>query len=66
MGRKNNIADMTIHEQLEYLGEQICNDYCKYPAIYYERWLSDEYKDKDQADEAMQNKHCVNCPLMRL
>lgn len=66
MARKTNKADMTIHEQLERVGEIICNDYCKYPAVYHERLLRDEYENADEADEVMQNEICVKCPLMEL
>lgn len=64
--RRKNKKDMTITEQIEDVAEIMCNDYCKYPAIYHERWLSDEYKDSDESDQAMQNEQCNNCPLMRL
>lgn len=63
--RKNNIQDMTIHEQLEYIAEQICSDYCRYPAIYHESYLADVYKDEDEANDAMGDEVCIKCPLMR-
>lgn len=64
--RKNNVADMTITEQLEAMGEMFCIDYCKYPNAFHERLLRDEYNNEDQANEAMQREICDHCPLMRL
>ena len=64
--RKKNKVDMTIHEQLETIGEKICNDYCRYPLVYRERYLMEEYDNEDAAMEAMQNEFCVKCPLMEL
>lgn len=64
--RRKNKEEMTITEQIEDVAERMCKDYCKYPAVYHERLLRDEYEDADKADEAMQNEQCNNCPLMRL
>lgn len=64
--RKNNINDMTIREQLEAVCEKVCTDYCRYPAIYHERLLRDEFKNSDEAMDAMGDEICAGCPLMKL
>jgi len=64
--RQNNIQDMTIHEQLERVHELICDEYCKYPAIYNEKLNRSEYKDIDEAMDALGDEICARCPLMRL
>lgn len=55
--RRNNIADMTITEQIESIKEQMCNDYCKYP----ESWDAEEH-----GCELYDSDICINCPLNRL
>lgn len=64
--RKNNVQDMTIHEQLNKINEVICDEYCKWPAIYNEKQLRGEYKDIDAAMDALGDEICVNCPMMKL
>ena len=64
--RRNNVNDMTITEQLEDICEKVCTDYCRYPAIYHERLLRDEFKTDDEAMEALGAEICENCPLMKL
>lgn len=64
--RRNNVADMTIHEQLEDIAERICSDYCKYPGIFHQFYLQNKYENEDQANEAMMEQFCESCPLMRL
>lgn len=49
--RRNNILDMTIHEQLEKIAEEMCDNYCKYVAEDYGGDLF---------------KICDKCPLGRL
>lgn len=55
--RQNNVAEMTIHEQIEKVAEDMCLHYCKYPDIW------DEEKEGCSLDES---EVCQNCPLMRL
>lgn len=64
--RRNNPADMTVREQIEDVREKVCDNYCKYPAAYYDSYLADIYETEDQANEAMQHEQCEKCPLMRL
>ncbi len=64
--RKNNVQDMTIHEQLESVREKVCTDYCRYPAIYHDRFLRDEFENEDAAMDALGDEICVNCPMMKL
>lgn len=58
--RRNNIADMTITEQIEKIKEDICDGYCKYP-----EQTRKEHKDAEEAYEALLEK-CGHCPLCRL
>ena len=51
--RKNNIADMTIVEQLIKVQEEICDKYCKYPAL--------ESPNENGVFDA-----CEHCPLGRI
>ena len=46
--RRNNIADMTITEQIEKVKEDICDEYCKYP-----EQTRKEHKDAEEAYEAL-------------
>lgn len=64
--RRKNVAEMSVTEQIEDIAERMCTDYCRYPGLYHERLLRDEYKNPDEADEAMQKEICEYCPLMRL
>lgn len=53
----------SITETLEEYKAKICDEYCKYPAMVHEKWLSDELEtDKDEYDYLC-NHYCVNCPL---
>lgn len=43
---------------VERIKEEICDNYCKYPA----RFLM-IHKDPDKAHEAMLDEKCMDCPL---
>ena len=68
--RMNNVADMTIREQIEDVCNKICKDYCQYPAVYHKKYLADvpnnPYETEEDAYDAMVHEVCVNCPLTRL
>lgn len=61
MPRRHNKADMSIQEQIESIKERICDNYCKYPGIYY-----GQIKDVDEAQKCMENAECFDCPLNQL
>lgn len=47
----------TIIEQLQDIGEEMCNNYCKWPDLY----------DEDKEGVALsESEQCKNCPLNRL
>lgn len=51
---KNN---ETITQRLEYIWNEICTHYCKYP---------DQYGHSDEELDKLCHEHCDNCPLMEL
>lgn len=55
--RRNNIADMTISEQIEVIKAQICNDYCRQTVRLENGEIDEEY---------FYNEICGNCPMRRL
>lgn len=48
----------TISLQLQDIVEIMCDQYCKYPQQYI-----DKYGDPDIANEIMLEERCSNCPL---
>lgn len=44
----------SIHEMIDEIFEDLCDNYCKYPEQYTEETEDDLYKE-----------HCDNCPMMR-
>lgn len=50
----------TVRDIIEEVMVEICDNYCKYPAIYDTREDSDEEHDK------MLKEVCDSCPLNRL
>lgn len=50
-----------ITEQIRKLTEEMCDKYCKYPALY-----ESEFKDVDEAMCRMTDEVCEKCPLMKL
>lgn len=50
--RRNNVAEMTIMEQLESIKEQMCDKYCHYRLTYLNQSDLDE--------------KCEQCPLNRI
>jgi len=59
--RRKNRAEMTITEQFEAIKEQMCDNYCRFPALSKET-----IEDENEAFEWLMNEHCSNCPLNRL
>lgn len=54
MGEKN------VQEIIEEVKTEICDNYCKYPAIY------DTRKDSGEDYDRMLGEKCDRCPLNRL
>lgn len=52
---------MSIMQTLEGVIEEMCNDYCKYPDIYKQK-----YGDGDEAGEKLCDEVCMNCPLTEI
>lgn len=43
------------------VADEICDKYCKYPAI-----CEAERKDPDEAEDLLYGTYCANCPLNKL
>lgn len=52
--------EKTVSEIIEEVKTEICDNYCKYPAIY------DTREDSSENYDEMMEKICANCPLDRL
>ena len=52
--------EKTVSEIIKEVKAEICDNYCKYPAIYDTREDSDENYDRMLRDK------CTRCPLNRL
>lgn len=55
--RINNKMDMTISEQLDYIADQVCYEYCR----YYEQMENGVIKKK-----ILKDCYCKNCPLKEI
>lgn len=55
--RQRNKMDMTVSEQLEHIGNEFCDHYCKWPMLW------DEEKEGCELSES---EHCNNCILLQL
>ena len=53
-----NFPKITLVEIIEDTVNDICNNYCKYPAIYNQR-----FDDEDVALDVMIQERCDGCPL---
>lgn len=54
-------ADKTALCILNEALDEMCDNYCKYPAEYFA-----EYKDPQDAMDAMMIERCYSCPLNRI
>ena len=52
---------VTVTGLLAEIEQEICESYCKYPAI-----CEAERKDPDDAEQMLYEKYCANCPLSRM
>ena len=52
---------VTVMNLLIEVADEICDKYCKYPAI-----CEAERKDPDEAEELLYDTYCANCPLNKL
>ena len=72
--RRNNIADMTIREQIEEIKEDFCVNYCKKYEEKRQKAINIRANiDSPRARQAELSKvqnillsHCHKCPLTRL
>lgn len=53
---RHQMKEKTISQLLEEVANEICDNYCKYPA---------EYNSKKEFEELL-DTHCLNCPLSKL
>lgn len=53
--------ERTIHEQLNLIEQEICDDYCKWPG-----YCREQRKDPDDAETMLYREYCAKCPLSRL
>ena len=51
---------MSIMQMLEGVIEEMCNNYCKYPDIYAQKY------GEDEAGEKLCEEACMNCPLTEI
>ena len=58
--------DMTVIEQIEAIKKSMCDDYCRYPIEYHNRYLRDEFEDEVTANNSMCENVCSKCPLTEL
>lgn len=61
--RRNNKMNMTISEQLQAIAGKFCDNYCKYPAVYHDYYLTDRFETEEEAAEAMYCEQCSKCPI---
>lgn len=59
--RRNNMAEMTITEQIVKIKEDVCEYACKYRELYRDKFPSD-----DVSFLANLQGYCHGCPLNRL
>lgn len=52
---------VTVMNLLIEVADEICENYCKYPAV-----CEAERKDPDEAEELLYDKYCANCPMNKL
>ena len=55
------MEEKTIRDQLDEIIGEICDHYCKYPAI-----CEAEQKDPCDAEQLLYEKYCASCPLSKL
>ena len=60
-GKPKEEAKVTVMNLLIEVADEICDKYCKYPAI-----CEAERKDPDEAEELLYDTYCANCPLNKL
>ena len=52
---------ITVMNLLIEVADEICDKYCKYPAI-----CEAERKDPDEAEDLLYGTYCANCPMNKL
>lgn len=74
MSRRNNIADMTVREQIEAVKEEFCDHMCKHYAEAVKKCekakseiATATHEDAiGQIETELFEEHCETCPLIRL
>lgn len=68
MGKKFEVSfpakeekKVTVMNLLIEVADEICDKYCKYPAI-----CEAERKDPDEAEDLLYGTYCANCPMNKL
>lgn len=60
--REREMQKMSICEQLHFVREIICEDFCKYSEEYFRK-----YSDPDRANDMLDKEVCSAwCPFMKL
>ena len=60
-GKAKEEKKVTVMNLLIEVADEICDKYCKYPAI-----CEAERKEPDEAEELLYDTYCANCPLNKL
>lgn len=53
----------TVTQELQNIVDEMCEKYCKYPAMYIGEHPGTEV---DMLEDMMYQEICANCPLMRI
>lgn len=53
----------TIHQQLQEIVDDICENYCKYPPAYIGLHPGE---DVDMIEDMMYQEICAKCPLLKI
>ena len=54
----------TIHQRLDDIAGDICDNYCKYPQVVHEKYLRGEISEACDKSDYLQDYYCNHCPLM--
>lgn len=67
MGRRNNITEMTIYEQIDRIKDQVCSYACKYMDQAETEAMKhiDDFEKRSQIQAELYEK-CQDCPFKML
>lgn len=54
---------MKMHEILDEIAYDICNNYCKYPEYVHQLYLMDRIETEDGKTDYLTEHYCNECPL---